>query len=589
MPSEICDVVIIGGGTAGLVLANRLSEDDKLQVVVLESGNDRTGDMVTLTPGAWPLLPESPDQWLFPANPQTDLKRAIKIPQGKALGGSSAVNSFLFTSTSKLSVETWEKLGNHGWGFAEFDQALKKSFTLHKLSGGSEGEGPLQLSLAEPESVWEKAWIEGLQSVGYPRADALSGRLGGPVIAAESIDPKTKQRSYATNAYYDPVRKRSNLVIRTDTTVTKILLDKSSSTAVAKGVQYMKDGVSATIEARKEVILCAGAINSPRVLELSGIGGAGLLKRLGIDVVVDNPHVGENLQNHVFTGLVFNVKDGVDTLDAFFRQEEAAQAAANQDYASGKGPLATSNMITMAQLPLPDFHSDTERAELERLLNVSPSSDVSTPAFAAVHKAFVQSVLTSPSEAVGNYVLGPAYAPFDSPGLDPKYRAPGKYIAIAVKLSHPLSRGSVHVTSSDASLAATNEGVKVDCRYLSHPLDIEVLARQLRFMEDLVLRAEPIAQHLLDTERRFADLEKSKQFVRDTADGAYHYTGTCAMMGRDMGGVVDDRLRVYGVKGLRVCDASVIPLEPTANPQAIVYAVAERAAELIKEDLKSEV
>ncbi|KAI1206004.1 GMC oxidoreductase [Annulohypoxylon truncatum] len=594
MSSETYDIVIIGGGTSGLVLANRLSEDPDLQVIVLETGEDRSADPNTLTPGAWPLLSNSPADWTFHTAPQKDLARQITIPQGKALGGSSAINSFLFTPTSKATVEAWKSLGNEGWDYASYEEAMKKSFTLHKHSGATEGSGPLQLTLATPESHWEKAWIDGLKTVGLPESDPLSGNLGGPIIAPESIDPRTKQRSYATNAYLDPVRNRPNLAIRTETTVTKVLLEKASPTgdAVAKGVQFIsKDGVSRTIGARKEVVISAGAINSPRVLELSGIGGADLLRRLGIDVVVDNPHVGENLQNHLFTGLVFEARDDVETIDAFFRQEPDAVALAMQNYGTkGTGPLSTSNMITMAQLPLPELHTEDGQKDLDRLLSLlDPDSDATrspptTPVFAAAHQAFVRSILTNSSEPVGNYVFGPAYAPFDAPS--PTHRAPGKYVSIAIELSHPLSRGSAHITSAAPEHASTNEGLVIDPRYLSHPLDLEVLARQVRFTEDIISRSEPLTRYLKPYTKRFTDLEVTKDYIRRTADGAYHFTGTCSMMPRAMGGVVDNKLRVYGCANLRVCDASIVPLEPTANPQAVVYAVAELGAGFIKADVQ---
>lgn len=588
------DVVIIGGGTSGLVLATRLTEDPSLQVVVLESGEDRGADPNTLTPGAWPLLSNTPADWTFHSVPQPDLTRKIAVPQGKALGGSSAINSFLFTSTSKATVDAWRTLGNEGWDYAAFEKALKKSFTLHKAGDVMDGDGPLQINQAVPKSVWEKAWIEGLQSVGFPLKDALSGKLGGPIIAAETINPKTKQRSYAANAYLEPVRSRPNLTILTETTVTKVLLEGSSSEGVtAKGVRFTsKDGATQTITAKKEVIISAGAINSPRILELSGVGGAELLQSLGINVAVDNPHVGENLQNHPFTGLTFEVHDDLETIDAFFRQEPEAAAAAMQAYGTtGSGPLSTSNMVTMAQLPLPEFHTEEGRKELAKLLSTlgpdvyAKKFPPTTASFAAAHQTFVRACLEDPSEAIGNYVFGPAYAPFDAPDSNPFYRAPGKHVSIAIELSHPLSRGSVHVTSSDPGCASTSEGVRIESRYFSHPLDLEVLARQVRFTEDILTRAEPLARHFKPYTKRFADLEVAKEYIRRTVDGAYHYTGTCAMMPRDLGGVVDSRLRVHGCTNLRVCDSSIIPIEPTANPQAVVYAVAELGATLIKEDL----
>ncbi|KAI1392915.1 uncharacterized protein F4822DRAFT_441654 [Hypoxylon trugodes] len=550
MSSNTYDIAIIGGGTSGLVLANRLSEDPNLQAIVLESGEDRSSEPNTLTPA----------DWTFHTIPQNNLGRQITVPQGKALGGSSAINSFLFTSTSKANLEAWKSLGNEGWEYHVFEEALKKSFTLHKPLSVTEGKGPLQLTLAAPEGLWEKAWLDGLESVGFARSDPLSGHFGGPIIAPESIDPKTKQRSYASNAYLDPIRSRPNLTIRTETTVTKVLLEKPSqgADAIAKGVQFVsKDGTSQTIGVRKEVILSAGVINSPRLLELSGIGDSDLLQRLRIIVIIDNPHVGENLQNHLFTGLVFEVRDGVDTIDAFFRQEPDAVAAAMQDYGTkGAGPLSTSNIVTMAQLPLPEFHSQNGRKEIDQLLSAQkPASPPTTSAFAVAHEAFVRTTLTTPSEAVGNY------------------------------LSHPLSRGSVHITSAapENTNTNTNEGLSIDARYLSHPFDLEVLARQVRFMEDTITRAEPLTRYLKPYTKRFTDLEVAKDYVRRTADGAYHYTGTCSMMPRAMGGVVDNKLRVHGCANLRVCDASIIPIEPTANPQAVIYAIAELGAGFIKE------
>ncbi|KAI9667974.1 MAG: hypothetical protein M1821_000794 [Bathelium mastoideum] len=594
MSSEAYDIVIIGGGTSGLVLANRLSEDPHLQVVVLESGQDRTADPNTLTPGAWPLLTNSANDWTFKTATNSGIKRQITIPQGKALGGSSAINSFLFTSTSKATVEGWKNLGNDGWDYPAYEDALKKSYTLHNTSGGTEGSGPLQVTLAEPGNVWEKAWIDGLGSVGFHETNPLSGQLCGPNIAPETIDPKTKQRSYATNAYLDPIRSRSNLTVRTETTVTKVLLEKPSlgGDAVAKGVQFVtKGGLSQTIKARKEIIISAGAINSPRILELSGIGGSKLLQLLGINVVVDNPYVGENLQNHLFTGLTFEANDDADTIDAYYRQEPEAVAAAMQDYGTkGTGPLSTSNMITMAQLPLPEFHTEDGRKEVEKLFTTQdPASEARrslqiTADFATAHEEFVRSILTDPSEALGNYVFGTAYAPFAGPS--PDYRAPGKHVSIAIELSHPLSRGFVHITSAAPENTGTNEGVSVDCRYFSHPLDLEVLARQVRFTEDIISRAEPITRHLKPYTKRFMDLDVAKDYVRHTVDGAHHYTGSCSMMPRAMGGVVDSRLRVYGTANLRVCDASIMPLEPTANPQAVVYGIAELGASFIKDDLQ---
>ncbi|KAF7897361.1 hypothetical protein EAF00_005589 [Botryotinia globosa] len=242
----------------------------------------------------------------------------------------------------------------------------------------------------------------------------------------------------------------------------------------------------------------------------------------------------------------------------------------------------------MAQLPLPEFHTEAGRKELDQLLAGSKSNSDSfqsaptIPAFAAANENFLRSIITSPSEALGNYVFGSGYAPFDAP--NPSYRAPGKHIAIAIELSRPLSRDSVHITSSLPEHTGTNAGIAINSRYLSHLLDIEILSCQLRFTEDMISRAESLTRYLNPFSKRFADLHIAKEHVRRTVDGAYHYTGTFAMMSREMGGVVNSRLRAYGCSNLRVFDASVIPVEPTANPQAVVYAVAEIGAGFVKEE-----
>lgn len=477
MASETYDIVIIGGGTAGLVLANRISENASLQILVIKSGQDRTSDPSTLTPGAWPLLANPSTSWTFQTTPQNDTGgKVLTIPQGRALGGSSAINSFLFAPASQAHVEAWEKLGNNGWGYEAFNKALRKSITLHLTSGQKEGDGPLQVRISEPTTSLQKSWVEGLEAIGFPRSDPFAGKICGSVIAPESIDPATKQRSYATNAYFDPARGRENLTVWTDTTVTRVLLDKplSGENAVAKGVQYIaKDGTSQIVHARKEVIISAGAINSPRLLELSGIGGAKLLQRLGVDVIVDSPHVGENLQNHVFTGVSFEVNEDMDTIDAFFRQQPEAVAAAMEEYATkGTGPMSTSNMITTAHLPLPEFHTDDGRKELQQLLEtLKPDNNAqhtaTTPVFAEAHEHFVHSILKDPQQPLGFYVMGTAFVPFEGPS--PEYRAPGKWISIVLQISHPLSRGSVHITSAFPESSGSNEGVTVDPRMLSHP------------------------------------------------------------------------------------------------------------------------
>ncbi|KAI0007193.1 alcohol oxidase [Xylariaceae sp. FL0662B] len=583
MTSDTYDIVIIGGGTAGLVLATRLSEDPRVQVVVIECGEDWKEDSHILTPGMWPLLSNSPSDWAFRTAPQKGLgDKELQVPQGRLLGGSSAINSFLFTPTSKATIDVWSKLGNKGWDFETFNESLKKAYTLHKSPETTVGNGPIQLAVhkSEPENTWSKAWIEGLETLGFPYSDPFSGTVCGPFDNPESVDPKKKQRSFSANAYLEPALDRANLTVLTSSTVTRILLKKMGlEDVIAEGVQIStRDGLSRIITARKEVILAAGTINSPRLLELSGIGDVDVLQRLGIEVMVENPHVGENLQNHVFTGVVFDARDDEKTLDAYFRQEPDAGKAAMEAYAHGTGPLGSSSIVASAQLPFPGIQTDKGQQDLDQLLqsldieaDLQRSPKTST-LFAAAKASFVRSILSSPTEASAHYVFGPA-------ALDGSL---GNHVTVAVMLSHPLSQGSVHITSASPEYLSSNGGLDIDPRYLSHPLDLEVLARHVQFAEQAIGRAAPLSCRLKPRTELFGDLEQAKQYVQHTAQGSHHYTGTCSMMSQDMGGVIDDKLRVYGCANLRVCDASIIPITPRANTQAVVYGLAEMGAEIIK-------
>lgn len=582
------DIVIIGGGTAGLVLAARLSEDPSVQVAVLEAGEDKTSDPRVSTPAMWITTLKSEVDWDFQSTKQSALGGTVlDCPAGRTLGGTSSINSFLVSPTSRSHIDAWTRLGNPEWDWSAFSTAVKKSC------------GSVQLkfpNLDEPDNAWLKVWSDTIGTLGYPTSnDSFSGEVIGAVNAPESINPDTGKRCSSANAYLEPARHRSNLTVITGATVSKILFDKnvsSSSEAVADGVQYtiVADGETKTAQAmaRKEVIVAAGALSSPRLLELSGIGNAARLRGLGIQVIVDNPHVGENLQNHVLVGTTFEVQDDSDmpSRDPLNRQDPAVLGAAMAAYASGQGPLATCGTNAYAQLPFPEIETVVGREAVDTLIRdalsdstKSPQDDITvTPAFAAAHADFVRSVMTSTTDAPIVYIAANTFVPFDA---DPTFRPPGRHFSVTSILAHPLSRGSVHITDASA-----NGGAEVDPRFLSHPLDAEVLARGLRYIEERIVKAEPLAGHLRPLEaNRFEDAGAAKEYIRRTVRGGNHWVGSCSMMPREMGGVVDSRLRVYGCKNLRVCDASVVPIVSRSNTMAVVYGVAELGAQIIKEDL----
>ncbi|KAM0330803.1 hypothetical protein ACHAQA_003757 [Verticillium albo-atrum] len=418
------------------------------------------------------------------------------------------------------------------------------------------------------------------------------GRVSGAFANTDAIDPATRQRSYAANAYLDPALQRRNLTVLTQVNVDKIIFDKADpGSAIATGVRYTKNGETYVVRASKEIILAAGAVNSPKILELSGVGDPDRLKRLGLDVVIDNKYVGENLQNHIMCGLSFEVLDGLKTMDPIARQDEAALAAAMDAYSKQSGPFASSGTNAVAQLPFPGIDTAEGKSELDHLLSrgsqgSTQTASTTTAAFASAHEEFVRSVLTSTDEASACYLSFPGFAWFQPDGtMAPPPAGPENYFSVALLLAHPLSRGSVHITSSLASTDPSQ--VAIDPAHLTHPLDIEVLARHIRFLETIA-SSKPLVDHLKPDGKRnpgvapLKDLEQAKDYIRRTAVGANHPTGTCSMMPQELGGVVDSNLRVYGCSNLRVCDASIIPILPRANLQATVYGVAEHAASLIK-------
>ncbi|KAI9896892.1 hypothetical protein N3K66_007914 [Trichothecium roseum] len=578
------DYVIVGGGLAGLVLATRLSEQAALEVLVVEAGEDQTAHPRVNIPAMWPALLRTDSAWDLKTVPQEGLQgRELGFPQGKLLGGSSALNGLTFSATSKANVDAWESLGNPGWGWSSFSESMKRSYTL--ASEESETHGPINLTLPEEDSEWPRVWNEALAALGFATtSEPFGGHVLGSLILPDSINPQTKQRSYSANAYLEPARSRANLTIWTKAQAERIIFDSSSDAVVATGVEVTRNGERQLVRARKEIIISAGAIHSPRLLEMSGIGDAKLLEALGIDVVVDNPNVGENLQNHPMCILSFEAhqQPGFETLDKIFRQDEGAVAAAMEAYATKKGPFSRSGSNLTAQLPTPLLEHEDDASKLATLLQKSTGQD----SFANIYQSYVHSVVASRTEASACYMAIPGFTGFTSDGwMAPPPPGQDNYFTLAVVLAHPLSRGSVHLTPSSTA----SPGLAIDPKYLSQPLDLEVMARHLQFAEKMA-NTKPLASQLkLDGKRgplvptpgKLADLGVAKDYLRRTASGAYHFTGTCSMMPRAIGGVVDPQLRVYGCRNLRVCDASVIPLTPRTNPQATVYGVAEHAAQII--------
>ena len=597
------DYLIVGGGTAGLAIATRLSENPQVQVGVIEAGGDNTNDPLVLTPGlALSQFNKPKYDWGFDTIPQPHANdRTIAHPRGKQLGGSSAINYLYWTHASQLDINDWGKLGNDGWSWNDLAPYFTKSETFNAPSvdisrqidtsftvPSDHGEnGPIQDSFPPFVDNFYRSWEPTYKSLGLGlNGDPRGGLALGAYSTLVSQDSVNAARSYSANAYWKPASSRPNLHVVTNAQATKIVFDPTEKPLHATSVNFVARNETFTAQVKQEVILSAGAFQSPHLLEVSGIGNAKILKKHGVEALVDNVNVGENLQDHVLALLSYEVAEGEGTAESF-RNASVAAAAAALYQKNHTGPLASNTCSAYLSL-----------AQIEKtVVGSKPSQDVKT-----LHDSFQhhpsskQDKLTlgkliSPTEASLQIVYLPGGS---TPSLASNSSAlfsthqPGNYLTFFALLEHPFSRGSVHILSSDPLAYPA-----IDPNYLAHPLDTHVLGRALLHIQE-VAKTEPLATHLKGGGKvyqpGFHELNESnvEDFVRGGCSSGYHPMGTCAMLPEDEGGVVDSRFKVYGTSNLRIVDASVFPLAVRGNLQTLVYAVAERAADFVKEDARRE-
>ncbi|KAI1258648.1 hypothetical protein F5Y18DRAFT_434088 [Xylariaceae sp. FL1019] len=604
---ESYDYVVVGGGTSGLVVANRLTEDAGVRVLVIEAGADKRSDPALQTPGLVAGA-YSDDRyiWPFKSTPQSELNgRHLRQDTGRVLGGSSLTNFMMAMFPSRTNLDTWGKMGNKGWSFDDLAPYFRKFSTSHPPSqairdtlGGLgyfqedlTGSGPVQLSFDDQYSIMNQNWFKTFSELGLEmKSDPRTGRALGAFQNSSTIESGSNVRSSAATAYYtEEVAKRPNLRVLMETTVQKIKTETRDGQVVATGVEIKDNsGQASIISATKEVILAAGTMRTPQMLELSGIGDRVILESLGIDVLIDNPNVGEHLQDHLMTSQQFPVKKDIPSADGL-RDPAKFQVAFEQYATTHQGPLAGMG-TSVAYVPLADRGGVMTTADRKALFD---KYLVGGPALNPVQKRefkLIRDLLEAEDEPAIQYLCFPGsltVTPHPDTLTDMfTSHAPYDCIGILSLLNHPFSRGSVHISSADAAVPP-----EWNPNYCTHPLDLEILARTVGFVEKIVNTApySDMIDHELKRlpDAKGDDLEVAKEIVRGRTVSCFHVAGTCRMLPKELGGVLDNRLIVHGTSNIRVIDASMIPLEPLGNIQTTVYAVAERAADFIKEDAQS--
>ncbi|CAA9964970.1 hypothetical protein CFE70_007983 [Pyrenophora teres f. teres 0-1] len=566
------DFIIIGGGTAGSVVATRLSQSlPQYCVLVVEAGPDGRNVEGIYIPGLRGSIFGSVYDWSLPTVPQPAANnRTIVHRRGKVLGGSSALNLMVWDRATVKEYDAWEELGNPGWGWESMYPAMLKSENFQRRNGsaqyGTDGVGyggPIQVALAEDPPPQLQACVPTLMNLGVQEnLESLNGSSLGVMYQPAMYRVSNHTRSYSADYL---ARASDNLVILFNTTIQKVQLNKSGSKAT--GVVLTNGKI---ITAKKEVVISAGSLLSPKILELSGIGKKAVLENAGIEQLIELPGVGENLQDHIRTQTTYELKPDILGVDVL--KYDAARAALELD-------LWKRNQTSLYQYAgncygfLKWKQALGDDKELVQLANQSAnhSNVVDEKKLALI----TDSSLEAPDLEVlfsDGYTGTAGYPRNGTLGYGKQYAT------LLVGVQHPFARGSVHINSSDPSTAPL-----INPRYLSTPYDLESLKAAVKYTRKLSNTApfKDVWISEFDPGMSTQTDAQWETYVRDNVGTFYHPLGTCAMLPKKDGGVVDPQLRVYGVKNLRVVDASIMPMIVSAHIQTAVYGIAERAAEMM--------
>ncbi|EIW60104.1 alcohol oxidase [Trametes versicolor FP-101664 SS1] len=598
------DYVIVGGGTAGLVVAARLSEDPTITVAVVEAGVHHVNEPLVDTPQFFGRAIGNPAfDWNFQTVPQPALNNAsVHQARGKMLGGSSGLNFMAWNRASAKEYDAWEELGATGWNWKFLLPYHKKSETASPpppqgiLPGAVElpesvfdvfhgQSGPIQPSYNDFYSNLTAPYVQTINGLGIPtNSDAYTGHATGIYNTEHAVDKKKDvgQRSYAASTYYNISADRPNLTVFLTTQATKIDFESSSNYShplKASGVNVVainSTGFTGTLLARKEVILSAGAIQTPQMLELSGIGNQAILEPLGIETLIDLPGVGENLQDQPFIALDFELRGHFWTYD-MLRNNETFLLDQEQEY-------AVNHTGVFAQLAsprtFPPFTACTPpgaAAKIRELaLSLSASPDISP--LARAQYQIQDGWLSDDDVAHIEVIMTPGGGSTSIPATPNK-----TYVTLSLGLMHPFARGTVHINSSDPLAAPV-----IDPKYVGNDVDFESMLESVKFAQKIAA-SPPLVDAVAGSHNPPANSTDEAgliAYLRAATGPFFHPAGTAAMVSRSLGGVVDPTsLKVYGTSNLRVVDASLVPMQIAAHLQTAVYAIAERASDIIKQEL----
>ena len=527
------DYIVVGAGSAGAVVANRLSANPRNKVLLLEAG-PASHPWSRIPIGFAKLINNPAANWLYTAQPEASTNgRSIPVPRGKMLGGSSSINGLAFVRGQAQDFDTWAQMGNQGWSY---DDVLPFFKRMESYEGDGDRafrgtDGPLRVTNPEPRGTLFEALIAAAAQVGIAHNRDYNGaRQDGIAMSQATI--ASNQRMSTARCYLDPIRKRANLQIQPDALTEAMLLDGTRCV----GVRYSVAGTVHEVRAAREVIVSAGSINSPQLLELSGIGQPDRLRALGIEVRQALPGVGENLRDHYAPRTRWAI---------------GAKGVTYNDRGRGLALVGQAMRYAMFQ---------------PSLLNM----------VAAPMRAFVRSRdgLEAPDLLLGWVPM------LTEPGkTGPKISVQSGMTCYAHPM-RPESKGHIHITAADPRRAPA-----INFNFLSSPVDAELTVRAIRIARSIMTAPAmaPLGVSEIAPGSRAETDDEILDWVRRSAETTYHPVGTCKM-GSDAMAVVDSRLRVHGIQGLRVADASIMPTLTSGNTHAPSIMIGEKAADMVLAD-----